>query len=126
VSSIIPTGVCGETDEAGDVDSEYDGSGVSGVVGGVRYDAFVGLVGIDGGGGVDFGGEAWRGPNEGIGLVLVFGAIAGKGLVDVAASFEIVCRTYVGYGPGPAKSLRTISSNSVSVDGSTLSSQSKY
>jgi len=31
---IIPTGVCGETDEAGDVDSEYDGSGVSGVVGG--------------------------------------------------------------------------------------------
>jgi hypothetical protein len=57
VSSIIPTGVCGETEEARDVDSEYEGSGVSGVVGGVRY-AFAGFVGIDGGGGVDFGGYA--------------------------------------------------------------------
>ena len=89
----MPTGVCGETEEAGDVDAEYDSSCVSGVVGGVRY-AFVGLVGIDGGGGVDFGGDVWRGPNDGIGLVLVLGAIAGKGLVDVAASFKIVCRTY--------------------------------
>jgi hypothetical protein len=26
------------------------------------------------------------------------GVIAGKGLADVAVSFEIVCRTYVGYG----------------------------
>ena len=57
LSSIILTGVCGETDDAGDVDCEYEGSGVSGVVGGVRY-AFAGCVGIDGGGGVDFGGEA--------------------------------------------------------------------
>ena len=39
------------------------------------------------------------GSNEGIGLILVLGAMAGKGLVDVAASFEIFCRTYVGYGP---------------------------
>jgi hypothetical protein len=38
------------------VDCDYKGSGVSGVVGGVRY-AFVGCVGIDGGGGVDFGGD---------------------------------------------------------------------
>jgi hypothetical protein len=29
----LPTGVCGETDEAGNVDSEYVGSGVSDVVG---------------------------------------------------------------------------------------------
>ena len=56
----------------------------------------------------------------------MLGAIAGKGLAEVAASFDMVCRTYVGYGPGPAKSLRTISSNSLSVDGSTLSSQSRY
>jgi hypothetical protein len=40
----MPTGVCSETEEAGDVVSEYDDSGVSGV----RY-AFAGLVGIDGG-----------------------------------------------------------------------------
>ena len=35
------------------------------------------LIGIDGGGGVDFGGDAWRGPNDGMGLVLVLGARAG-------------------------------------------------
>jgi hypothetical protein len=58
VPSIVPTGVWGETKEAGDVDSEYEGLGVSGMVGGVRY-AFAGFVGIDGGGGgVDFGGDA--------------------------------------------------------------------
>jgi hypothetical protein len=79
----------------------------------MRY-AFAGLVGIDGEGGVDFCGEALWGPNKGIGLILVLGAMMGKGLVDVAASFEIVCRTYVGYGPGLVKSLCTISSNSVS------------
>jgi hypothetical protein len=56
----------------------------------------------------------------------MLGAMVGKGLVEVAASFGIVCRTYVGYGPGSAKSLRTISSNSVSVDGLMLSSQSRY
>ena len=54
-----------------------------------------------------------------MGLVLVFGVMVGKGLVDVAASLEIVCRMYVGYGPGPAKSLHTMSSNSLRVDGST-------
>jgi hypothetical protein len=35
--------VCGETNDARNVDSEYEGSGVSGVVGSVRY-AFVGFV----------------------------------------------------------------------------------
>jgi hypothetical protein len=85
--------------------------------------ALSGLVGMDGGGGVDFGGEAWRGPKDGMGLVLVFGAMAGKELVD---DFDIVWRTYVGYGPEPAKSLRTISSNSLRVEGSTFNSQSKY
>jgi hypothetical protein len=48
------------TNEVGNVDSEYDGSGVSGVVGGVRY-AFAGLVGTDRGGGIDFGGGRTRG-----------------------------------------------------------------
>jgi hypothetical protein len=50
-----------------------------------------GLVGMEGGGGVDFGGDAWQGPNDGIGLVLVFGATAGKGLVDVAAWYISLC-----------------------------------
>jgi hypothetical protein len=81
---------------------------------------------MEGGGGVDFGGDAWRGLKDGMGLVLVFGAMAGKGLAVVAASLDIVCRTYVGYGPGPAKSLRTMSSNPFRVDGSTFNSQSRY
>ena len=51
------------------------------------------FVCIWGGGGVDFGGEADRGPNDGMGLVLVLGAMAGNGFVDVAASFEMVVRT---------------------------------
>jgi hypothetical protein len=51
----MPTGVCGETEEVGDVNSEYEGSGVSGVVGCVRC-TLAGFVGIDGG--VDFGGDA--------------------------------------------------------------------
>ena len=67
------------------------------MVGGVRY-AFTGLVGIDGGGGVDFGGDAWQGPNDGIGLILVLGVMVGKRLVDIAVSFEIVCRTYCKTG----------------------------
>ena len=41
----------------GDVDSKYDCSGVSGVVGGVTY-ALAGLIAIDGGGGVNFSGDA--------------------------------------------------------------------
>ena len=34
------------------------------------------------------------------------------------ASLEMACRTYVGHGPGPARSSNTISSNSFNVDGS--------
>ena len=41
---------------------------------------------------MEFGGDTLRGSNEGIRLVLVLGVIVGKGLVDVAASFEMVCR----------------------------------
>jgi len=81
-----------------------------------------GLVGIDGGGGVDFGGDARREPNDRIGLVFVLGVIAGKVLVDVTVNLDIFCRMHVGYVPGPAKSLHTISSNSISIDSSTLSS----
>jgi hypothetical protein len=33
------------------------------------------FVVIDGEGGVDFSGDAWRGPNEGIGVVRVLGVI---------------------------------------------------
>jgi hypothetical protein len=67
VSSIMPTSVCGKNKKAGDVDSELRCTGCSG-----GCEVFVGLVGIDGGGGVDFGGDAWQGPNDGIGLILVF------------------------------------------------------
>jgi len=35
---------------------------------------------------------------------------AGKGFVEVAASSEIVWRMYIRYGPGPVKSLCTMSS----------------
>ena len=38
---IMPTGVCGETKEAGDVNSEYEGSGVSGMVECVRLSSLV-------------------------------------------------------------------------------------
>jgi hypothetical protein len=93
--------------------------------GGVMY-VLVGLVGIDGGGGVNFGSKACQGPEEGMGLILIFGAMAGKGFVDVAASLEIICRTYVGYSPRPAKFFCTTSLNSFRVQASALSSQSKY
>ena len=79
-------------------------------------------MGIDGGGGVDFGGDAQREPNNRIGLVFVLGVIAGKILVDVVVNLEIFCRIHVGYIPGPVKSLHTISSNFISIDSSTLSS----
>jgi hypothetical protein len=39
---------------------------------------------------VGFGGDACLGANAGIGLVLVFGAIAGYGFVAVAANLDIV------------------------------------
>ena len=72
--------------------------------------ALAGLVGMKGGGGVDFDGDAWQGLKDGIGLVHVFGAMAGKGLVDIAAnldSLQEVCwvRTVLGQrnpsGPCP-------------------------
>ena len=49
--------------------------------------------------------KAMLGPNERIELL---GATAGKGLIAAAASFEVVRRRYVGFGPGPVKSLRTM------------------
>ena len=94
----------------------------AGCGGGEMY-ALAGLVGMEGGGGVDFSRDAWRRPKDEIGLVLVFGAMAGKGLVDVAANLDIVCRTYVRYAVKP---FLTMSSNSFRVDGSPFNSQSKY
>ena len=41
--------------------------------------------------------------------------MAGKGLVNVAANLDIVCRTYARYGPGPVKSFLTMSANSFRV-----------
>jgi hypothetical protein len=55
-----------------------------------------GLIGINGAGGVNFGGDAWRGPKDGMGFVLVFDVTAGKGFVDMAVSLDIVWNTYVG------------------------------
>ena len=41
-------------------------------------------------------------------------------------SFEVVWRTYVRYDPGPAKSLRTMTSNYLRLPGSTFNSQLRY
>ena len=40
------------------------------------------------GGGVNFGGEADCGPNNGMGLILVLGVMARNRFVDMATSFE--------------------------------------
>ena len=48
---------------------------------------------IWGGDGVGLGGEACQGPELGIGDVELLGVTAGKGLVEVAASFNIVWST---------------------------------
>jgi hypothetical protein len=77
------------------------------------------LVDIDGGGGVDLGSEACCGLKDGMGLVLLFEAMVGKGFIDVVASLDNVFRTYIRYSPGPAKSLCTISSNTFRVEGFT-------
>ena len=68
------------------------------VVGGEMY-VLAGLVGMERGSGVDFSRDTWRGPKDGIGLVLVFGVMVGKGLVDIVANFDIFCKTYIGYSP---------------------------
>ena len=39
---------------------------------------------------MDFGGETDRGPNDGMGLVLM---MVGNGFVDMAASFEVALNT---------------------------------
>jgi hypothetical protein len=51
---------------------------------------------------VGFGGDAWRGPEDGI--ELVFGATAEKTWRPVSISFE--GHTWGTYDPVPAKSLR--------------------
>ena len=118
VRSSMPGGVGGDADDAGDV-GEYVGDGVSGVVGGVIY-ATVGF----GGGSTGLGGEGYRCPYDGDGLACDGAA---KGLaVGGGVDFFVDGRIYVGYGPGPTKSLRIMSSNSLSVTGSTLSSHSRY
>lgn len=66
LNSPEPGGVGGEADDAGDVFVEYEGDGVSGVVGGVAY-----KWDPCGGGGCDgLGGEGFCWPNMGIGLVV--------------------------------------------------------
>jgi hypothetical protein len=68
----MPTGICSMTDDAGDVDSEYKGLGASGVVGGLRY-AFVGFMGIDGGGGWSLVGTLCEGQMRGLDWYLCWG-----------------------------------------------------
>ena len=108
----------GETNDAGDIDSEYDGLGVLGVVGSVRY-AFVGFVGIDG------GGVYWRRrltrTKRGDGTCTRVGGNSGKRMSGHCCQFQD-CLQNVGYGSGPAKSLRTISQKSLSA----MLSQSRY
>lgn len=66
VWSSWPGGVGGDADDAGDVEGEYEGDGVSGVVGGVMYAA----EGFGGGGKMGLGGDGYRCPYDGDGLVL--------------------------------------------------------
>jgi len=54
--SSIPGGVGGDADEAGEVEVEFEGEGVGGVIGGVSYEEVVTLL-IVGGGCIGFGGE---------------------------------------------------------------------
>ena len=54
------------------------------------------MVGIDGGGGVDFGGDARREPNNRIRLVFVLGVIAGKVLVDIVVNLENILQDTCG------------------------------
>lgn len=51
--------------------------------------------------------DDWQGANGGMKLVLVSGTIVAR--VSRPASFEIEGRMYTEYGPGPAKSLYTMS-----------------
>jgi hypothetical protein len=124
--SSMPGGVGGDADEAGEVDVEFDGEGVGGVIGAVSYDDDVTLLS---GGCIGFGGEDCRWPNEGMGLVLEFGGGTGVDVDDDAeamlAFFETIWREYVGYGPGPRKSRFTIISKLDSMGLSTVSSHSR-
>jgi len=128
--SSIPGGVGGEADEAGEVEVEFEGEGVGGVIGGVSYED-VTLV-SDGGGCMGFGGDGCRCPNDGIGLVLEFGGGTGvdgdeedEEEAETLAFFETICNEYVGYGPGPRKSRFTIISKLDSMGLSTVSSHSR-
>lgn len=75
---------------------------------------------------MSLGGDGYRCPYDSDGLVLdgtVKGMAVGGGVV-----FLVDGRMYVtvGYGPGSAKSLRILFTNSRRVTGSTLSSHSRY
>ena len=63
----------------------------------------------------DFGSKMCLRPNKRMGEVELLRATMGKGLADVVASFEMVWRTYVGYGSELVKSFQTMSSNSLRV-----------
>ena len=93
LSLTIPIGVGGNAEEAGLVKSDGDGDGMSGVDGGEMYaDCGFCWWWIWGGNGVGLGGDACLGLKLGIGEVELLGAMAGKRLVEVAASFDIVWR----------------------------------
>jgi hypothetical protein len=126
--SSIPGGVGGDADEAGEVEAEFDGEGVGGVMGGVSYDDVVTLL-SGAGACTGFGGKDCRWPNEGMGLVLEFGGGTGADAEDdgeaMFAFFNTIWSEYVGYGPGPRKSRLTIISKFDSMGLSTVSSHSR-
>jgi hypothetical protein len=87
VRSTIPGGVHGEAVEVGEVEVDDEHvEGVSGVAGGVPYeDADMAEPG--GGGWIGLGGEVWRCPKEGMGLVLELGGGMWEGWEDEIFAF---------------------------------------
>jgi hypothetical protein len=91
--STRPVGVGGDADDAGDVEVELHGEGVSGVAGWAPYEAEGSPVPGGGGGRDGFGGDGWRWPKDGIGLVLEPGGGRWEDAVtDAGAFFETICR----------------------------------
>ena len=131
--SSSPTGVDGEAVDAGDVESDIEESGVSGVLGEEDEDGTLPVGGGPSrtgmGGGIDFEGKLAGGccelaAKEGMSAMApvctLYGVVDGMG--DGAGEGM----TYVGYGPGPLKSRRTFVSNSFNAFGSMFSCHSRY
>jgi len=90
LKSSMPIGVAGEADDAGDVEVEKLGDGVSGVPGELlvpQDDPELGEDCCD-----DFAGVGWRWPNIGIGLVVELGSGIGVEAVEAVEALTFAAR----------------------------------